>query len=132
MPSTKDSYEERNGWGEISGYLKRAALPAGTPVADAPAENPSRPMSREDHRRMAARQGRRGHREQRRLTDRARPGALKAGVMPGFMPASTSLELRESALIKAIVTPHPRAAHGGRFQRRFPVRPARCRADYCR
>ena len=49
MPSTKDSYEERNGWGEISGYLKRAALPAGTPVADAPAENPSRPMSREDY-----------------------------------------------------------------------------------
>jgi hypothetical protein len=30
MPSIKDSYDERNGWGEIGGYLKRAALPAGT------------------------------------------------------------------------------------------------------
>ncbi len=48
MPYVKDSYEERNGWGEISGYLKRAALPAGMPVADAPAEDPRRPMSRED------------------------------------------------------------------------------------
>jgi len=45
MPYVKDSYEERNGWGEISGYLKRAALPAATPIADAPAENPIKPMS---------------------------------------------------------------------------------------
>ncbi len=48
MPYIKDSYEERNGWSEISGYLKRAALPAGMPVADAPAENPHRPLSRDD------------------------------------------------------------------------------------
>jgi hypothetical protein len=48
MPYIKDSYEERNGWGEISGFLKRAALPAGTPVADAPAEDPSRPLGRDD------------------------------------------------------------------------------------
>jgi hypothetical protein len=48
MPSIKDSYEERNGWGEIRGYLKRAALPAGMPVADAPAEDPSKPMSHEE------------------------------------------------------------------------------------
>ena len=48
MPSVKDSYEERNGWGELNGYLKRAALPPGTPLADAPAEDPRRPMSRED------------------------------------------------------------------------------------
>jgi hypothetical protein len=47
-PRVKDSYQERNGWGEIRGYLKRAALPAGMPVADAPAEDPRRPMSRED------------------------------------------------------------------------------------
>jgi len=48
MPYIKDSYDERNGWGELNGYLARAALPAGTPVADAPAENPSRPMSQKD------------------------------------------------------------------------------------
>jgi hypothetical protein len=49
MPYVKDSYEERNGWGEMSGYLERAALPAGRPVADAPLEDPSRPMSREEY-----------------------------------------------------------------------------------
>ena len=49
MPYVKDSYEERNGWGEISGYLKRAALPAGTPVGNAPAEDPRRPLSREEY-----------------------------------------------------------------------------------
>jgi hypothetical protein len=48
MPSIKDSYEGRNGWGELNGYLARAALPAGTPVGDAPAEDPRRPMSRAD------------------------------------------------------------------------------------
>ena len=49
MPSIKDSYDERNGWGEITGYLKRAALPAGTPVADAPAEDPHRPLGRSEY-----------------------------------------------------------------------------------
>jgi hypothetical protein len=44
-PNVKDSYEERNGWGDLNGYLKRTALPAGMPVADAPAENPIRRMS---------------------------------------------------------------------------------------
>jgi hypothetical protein len=48
MPYIKDTYEERNGWGELSGYLKRAALPAGTAVADAPLEDPRRPITRED------------------------------------------------------------------------------------
>ena len=44
-PYIKDSYDERNGWGERNGYLRRASLPAGTPLADAPAQNPIRPMS---------------------------------------------------------------------------------------
>ena len=43
--SIKESYEELNGWGEIKGYLQRAGLPAGMAVGDAPAEDPSRPMS---------------------------------------------------------------------------------------
>jgi hypothetical protein len=49
MPNVKDSYEERNGWGELNGYLARTALPAGTPVADAPAEDPRRPMSPQEY-----------------------------------------------------------------------------------
>lgn len=48
-PYIKDSFEERNGWGELSGYLARAALPAGAPVGGAPAEDPRRPFSREDY-----------------------------------------------------------------------------------
>ena len=48
MPYIKDSYDERNGWGELSGYLKRKALPTGTAVADAPVEDPRRPLTRED------------------------------------------------------------------------------------
>ncbi len=48
MPYIKSSYEARDGWGEISGYLKRSQLPPGTPIADAPAENPNRPMNREE------------------------------------------------------------------------------------
>jgi hypothetical protein len=48
MPYIKDSYDERNGWGDLNGYLARAALPAEAPVADAPAEDPRRPFTRED------------------------------------------------------------------------------------
>lgn len=48
MAYIKDSYEERNGLGELSGYLKRAALPARTAVADAPLEDPRRPLTRQD------------------------------------------------------------------------------------
>ena len=45
MPYIKDTYEERNGWGELRGYLERAALPAGTPIAEAPVDDPRRPLS---------------------------------------------------------------------------------------
>jgi len=48
MPYIKDTYDERDGWGELSGYLKRKALPSGTAVADAPVEDPRRPLTRED------------------------------------------------------------------------------------
>jgi hypothetical protein len=47
-PHVKDSYDDRNGWSELNGYLARAALPTGTPVGDAPAADPRRPMSRAD------------------------------------------------------------------------------------
>jgi hypothetical protein len=47
-PYIKSSYEERNGWGDLSGYLQRAPLPDGTAVAAAPAQDPNPPMSREE------------------------------------------------------------------------------------
>jgi len=49
MPYIKASYEERDGWGEISGYLERSQLPAGTAVAAAPAENPMRALSKDEY-----------------------------------------------------------------------------------
>jgi hypothetical protein len=48
-PSIKSNYSERNGWGEIKGYLERSKLPAGAPIHDAPAEDPSRPLSRAEY-----------------------------------------------------------------------------------
>jgi hypothetical protein len=45
-PYIKSSYPARDGWGEIAGYLKRSKLPSGTPVHDAPKQDPSRPLSR--------------------------------------------------------------------------------------
>jgi len=46
MPYIKASYEARDGWGEIGGYLERAKLPAGRAVA--PADNPLHALSKED------------------------------------------------------------------------------------
>ena len=46
MPFIKLRYAERNGWGNLAGYLKRALLPAGLAAGAAPAEDPLRPSSR--------------------------------------------------------------------------------------
>ena len=48
MPYIKSDYEERDGWGEITGYLLRSELPAGVAIAGAPAEDPSKPLSQEE------------------------------------------------------------------------------------
>lgn len=48
-PYVKSSYAERNGWGELTGYLARTDLPAGMAVSPAPAEDPLRPMSQAEH-----------------------------------------------------------------------------------
>ena len=47
-PYVKVSYDERNGWGDLSGYLERALLPPGVAIHAAPAENPNRPMNHEE------------------------------------------------------------------------------------
>jgi hypothetical protein len=47
-PYIKCSYEERNGWHDLAGYLKRSLLPAGMAIADAPADDPSRPLNRQE------------------------------------------------------------------------------------
>jgi hypothetical protein len=48
-PSIKESYAERNGWGDINGFLERSRLPGGTQVQDAPAEDPCRSMNKAEY-----------------------------------------------------------------------------------
>ena len=48
-PYVKGSYSQRNGWGEISGFLKRSELPSEIVTQAAPPENPSKPLTRSDH-----------------------------------------------------------------------------------
>jgi len=47
-PYVKGSYSQRNGWGEISGFLKRSELPSEIVIQAAPLDNPSKPMTRSD------------------------------------------------------------------------------------
>ena len=48
-PYIKSRYDERNGWGDLTGYLDRTLLPDGIAVADAPADDPTRPLNQEDY-----------------------------------------------------------------------------------
>jgi hypothetical protein len=48
-PYIKARYDQRNGWNELTGYLKRALLPDGMAVAAAPADDPSRPLDRAEY-----------------------------------------------------------------------------------
>jgi hypothetical protein len=47
-PYIKKSYEARDGWGEMKGYLQRGRLPPGTLIHPAPTEDPSKPLNREE------------------------------------------------------------------------------------
>jgi len=47
-PYVKDKYSQKNGWGEVTGFLKRSKLPPGTRIFAAPDENPIKPMTKED------------------------------------------------------------------------------------
>jgi hypothetical protein len=48
-PYVKSSYAERNGWGDLTGYLARSNLPHGTQLQDAPTQDPSRPLSKTEY-----------------------------------------------------------------------------------
>jgi len=48
-PYVKSSYSQKNGWGKIEGFLKRSDLPGEIEVSPAPAENPGKPLTREQH-----------------------------------------------------------------------------------
>ncbi|MFZ0303397.1 MAG: hypothetical protein WAL75_11955 [Terracidiphilus sp.] len=46
-PYIKDGYSQKNGWGEISGFMHRSKLPPDVLAAASPAENPNKPLTRE-------------------------------------------------------------------------------------
>jgi hypothetical protein len=48
-PYVKRNYSQKNGWGEITGFLERSQLPRGTRILTAPEEVPGMPLTREDH-----------------------------------------------------------------------------------
>jgi hypothetical protein len=43
-PYIKGGYSQRNGWGDLSGYLVRSKLPRGIEIHDAPTEDPHPPL----------------------------------------------------------------------------------------
>jgi hypothetical protein len=47
-PYIKRSYSQKNGWGEVAGFLRRSQLPEEFVIQVAPAENPSKPLTRAD------------------------------------------------------------------------------------
>ena len=46
-PYLKSSYRDKNGWGELTGYLRRAKLPKTTPVNPAPPEDAASPREQQ-------------------------------------------------------------------------------------
>ncbi len=46
-PYIKENYAQKDGWSEIKGFLKRSKLPREVSIDAAPAENPSRPLTKE-------------------------------------------------------------------------------------
>jgi hypothetical protein len=47
-PYVKGTFDARDGWGSVKGFLHRSKLPDGLFVAPAPANNPNPPMSKDD------------------------------------------------------------------------------------
>ena len=48
-PYVKSNYSQKNGWGEITGFLERSKLPRGTQILAAPEDAPRAPLTKEDH-----------------------------------------------------------------------------------
>jgi hypothetical protein len=56
-PYVKRDYSQKNGWGEVTGFIERAHLPKDTVIHVAPAENPSGPLTKADQIRLLRDQG---------------------------------------------------------------------------
>ena len=47
-PYIKSSFEAENGWGKRGGFCPRSKIPGSISIQDAPAENPSKPLTKDD------------------------------------------------------------------------------------
>ena len=47
-PYIKSKYEQRDGSGDLRGYLRRSKLPAGASIKPAPLDDPSKPLDRDE------------------------------------------------------------------------------------
>jgi hypothetical protein len=47
-PYIKSNYSQKNGWGDVAGFLRRSHLPKEIVIQAVPAENPSKPVTRSD------------------------------------------------------------------------------------
>jgi hypothetical protein len=56
-PYVKSSYAQKNGWGELTGFMRRSKLPPGIVVAPSPSENPLRAFSKEEMTRFLLEKG---------------------------------------------------------------------------
>jgi len=56
-PYLKSSYAQKNGWGEITGFMRRSKLPHGTDIGPAPSENPLKTFSKEEMTRILLEKG---------------------------------------------------------------------------
>jgi len=48
-PYVKSTFDARDGWGSVKGFLHRSKLPHGLFIESAPVNNPNPPMSKADH-----------------------------------------------------------------------------------
>lgn len=48
-PYAKRSYSQKDGWGEITGFLKRSKLPPGIPIGAAPEQELRMPVTKAEH-----------------------------------------------------------------------------------
>lgn len=56
-PYIKNNYTQKDGWGKITGYMRRSKLPQTLQVEPAPRENPIKPLTREDQIRFLREKG---------------------------------------------------------------------------
>ena len=56
-PYVKARYEDKNGWGKLNGFLKRAEVPTHVPIGPAPRADPQKSFTKEEQMRVMRERG---------------------------------------------------------------------------